>query len=78
MTSLWVCQHDCLPRVSIVTRGRQCSRGVDYHVGKPTGMSYLFYYTEQPPHPRAPKVHDKLKLTNSLGQCNIEAAGLPC
>ena len=22
MTSLWVCQHDCLPRVSIVTRGR--------------------------------------------------------
>ena len=22
MTSLWICQHDCLPRVSIVTRGR--------------------------------------------------------
>ena len=28
------CQHDCLPRVSI---------------GNHTGMSYLFYYTEQSP-----------------------------
>ena len=55
MTSLRGCQRDCLPRVSIV------SRGADYHVGNPTGMSYLFYCTEH--HPRATKIHDKLKIT---------------
>ena len=31
--------------------GWQCSQGVDYHVGNPTVMPYLFYYTEQPPSP---------------------------
>ena len=34
-----------------VARGWQYSRGVDYHVGNPTWMSYLFYYTKHPPHP---------------------------
>ena len=35
-----------------VARGWQCSRGVDYHVSNPAGMSHLFYYTEQ--HPPSP------------------------
>ena len=45
-------------RVTMLTRGR-------LSCWQPTGMSYLFYYTEQlpPPHPRAPKIHEKLKLT---------------
>ena len=38
-----------------VARGWQCSRGVDYHVSNPAGMSHLFYYTEQhPPPPSSP------------------------
>ena len=35
-----------------VARGWQCSRGVDYHVSNPVGMSHLFYYTEK--HPLTP------------------------
>ena len=37
-----------------VARGWQCSRGVDYHVSNPAGMSHLFYYTEQHPPPPPP------------------------
>ena len=38
-----------------VARGWQCSRGVDYHVSNPAGMSHLFYYTETtPPTPLIP------------------------
>ena len=43
--------------VSIVTLG------VAYHVSFPWGMSYLFYYTEHPPTPPAPKFDEKSKLT---------------
>ena len=32
-----------------VALGWQCSRGVDYHVGKPTGMSYLFLLYQTTP-----------------------------
>ena len=68
-----------------VARGWQCSRGVDYHVSNPAGMSYLFYYTEQHPPPPPPPLtpgHPKSmtswNLQNSLRQCNFGAAGLPC
>ena len=36
---------------------------VDYRVGNPTGMSYLFYYTDPPPPPPPSPPGDKLKLT---------------
>ena len=49
-----------------VARGWQCSRGVDYHVSNPAGMSHLFYYTEQ--HPPLTPGH---KLQNSLGRSVI-------
>ena len=62
--------------------GWQCSRGVDYHVSNPAGMSHLFYYTEQHPPPPLTPGHPKSmtswNLQNSLGQCNFGAAGLPC
>ena len=59
--------------------GWQCSLGVDNHVGNPTGMSYFFYYTKQPPlTPGHPKPKTSWNLQNSLGQCNFRAAGLPC
>ena len=62
-----------------VARGWQCSRGVDYHVGNPTEMSYLFYYTEHPsPSPRHPISMTSWNLQNPLRQCNVGAAGLPC
>ena len=58
--------------------GWQCSRGVDNHVGNPTGMSYLFYYTEHPPPTLGhPKSMTSWNLQNSLEQCNFGAAGLP-
>ena len=83
ITSLWVCQHGCLPRsehchprgriprVTMLTRGRLSCWQTHGNV-----IFVLLYRTTPPPRP--PKVRDKLRLTNSLGQCNIEAAGLPC
>ena len=47
-------------------------------LANPQGCHICFIIPNNPPHSRAPKVHDKLKLTNSPGQCNIKAAGLPC
>ena len=58
--------------------GWQYSRGVGYHVGNPTGVSYLFYYTEHHPlTPRYPQYMTSWNLQNPLGQCNFGAAGLP-
>ena len=41
MTSQWGFHQDLLPRVRIVARGRQSSRGEIIPGGNPTGMSYL-------------------------------------
>ena len=41
-TSLWCCQHDCIPLWSFVTLGWQSSLGGYNHAGNPTEMLHLF------------------------------------
>ena len=61
---------DCLPRVSIVTRGRgprvtMLTRGRLSCWQPHRDVIFVLLYRAPPPplYPRAPKIHDKLKLT---------------